>query len=99
MVTARSQCFSACLTQRHTKFSPRQSDTSEGTEYVWPCGRPMMTDLRMTDNLNGTHTKRELKKTKEFFENRRKGRYLFKPIQDSNKLYNFSFSERFPCGA
>lgn len=35
----------------------------------------MMRDLRMTDNLNGiSHTKRELKKMKEFSENRREGR-------------------------
>lgn len=68
LVATRSECSSACCTEEPTGFSARTSDTSEGTECVWPCGRLMMRDVRMSHNLKGTpHTKRELRKAKGFF--------------------------------
>lgn len=68
LVATGSECSSVCCTEEPTGFSSRTSDTSEGTECVWPCERPMMRDLRMSQNLKGTpHTKRELRKAKVFF--------------------------------
>lgn len=76
MLIVRNQCFSACFIQGHRGFGSKQLDTSEGSEYIWPCRRPMMRDFRMTHNLKSTlHIKRKQAK-KGILDNRNESRYL-----------------------
>lgn len=68
----------------------KQPDTSEGTEYIWPCGKSTMRDLRMTHNLKITpHFKRKLKKKKRIFENRKESRYLLNQFKIQASYLSF----------